>query len=159
MKIIIGSDHAGFELKEDLKVFLIERGIDFFDAGTYNSNPSDYPEIGAKVARCISSGLYEKGILICATGIGMSIVANRFPGVRGALCNDIFQARMSRRHNDSNCIILGGKVIGKGLARAIVEEWLSTEFEGGRHKRRLAQITGIEKEFIEKGYGSCVETV
>jgi ribose 5-phosphate isomerase B len=149
-KIVIASDHGGFELKEDLKLFLTEMGYEPVDFGTENSNSVDYPDFGAKVAEAVARNEMPKGILICGTGIGMSIVVNRFPGVRGALCNDVYSARMSREHNDSNVLILGGRVVGKGLAREMVKTWINTKFEGGRHQKRLDKIKELEDK-IRKG--------
>ena len=149
-KIAIASDHGGFELKEDIKLFLKEIDYEPVDFGTENSNSVDYPDFGAKVAEAVARNEIPKGILICGTGIGMSIVVNRFPGVRGALCNDVYSSRMSREHNDSNVLILGGRVVGKGLAREMVKTWVTTKYEGGRHQIRLDKIKEIE-ERIKKG--------
>ena len=142
MKIIIGSDHAGFDLKEALK----ESFDGMVDVGTYSEDSVDYPDFAAKVARPISSGEFERGILICGSGVGMSIVANKFPGVRAALCTDADTARMSRMHNDSNVLVLAGRRTDTETAAAIVKVWSNTEFEGGRHKRRLDKIKNIEGE-------------
>jgi ribose 5-phosphate isomerase B len=144
-KIAIASDHTGMELKEDIKAFLSERGSEFVDMGAEGSDSVDYPDYGIPVAEKVSSGEIEKGILICGTGIGMSIVANKFHGVRAALVNDIYSARMAKEHNDANILVIGGKIIGKGLFREIVRAWLESKFEGGRHQRRLDKITEIEK--------------
>jgi len=149
-KIAIASDHGGFELKEDIKLFLKEIGYEPVDFGTENSNSVDYPDFGAKVAEAVAKNEIPKGILICGTGIGMSIVVNRFPGVRGALCNDVYSARMSREHNDSNILILGGRVVGKGVALDMVKTWITAKFEGGRHQKRLNKIKELE-ERIKKG--------
>jgi len=149
-KIAIASDHGGFELKEDIKLFLKEIGYEPVDFGTENSNSVDYPDFGAKVAETVAKSEIPMGILICGTGIGMSIVVNRFHGVRGALCNDVYSARMSREHNDSNVLILGGRVVGKGLAREMVKTWITTKFEGGRHQKRLDKIKELEVK-IRKG--------
>ena len=138
--IVIGSDHAAYALKEKVKAFLIERSIDVEDVGCHSEDSVDYPDIGIKVASMVSSGKSEKGILMCGTGIGMSMVANKFPHVRAALCADIFSAVMSRRHNDSNILVLGGRVIGDILAMEIVKVWLETPFDGGRHQRRLEKF-------------------
>jgi len=140
MKIAIGSDHGGFELKERMKAIVQELGHDITDVGCFSEEPVDYPEQGKKVAELVRSGMADRGILICGTGIGMSIVANRTPGIRAALCHEIFTAEMSRRHNDSNILCMGGRVTGPGLAAEMVRVWLSTQFEGGRHSRRLGQI-------------------
>ncbi|NWF53339.1 MAG: ribose 5-phosphate isomerase B [Syntrophaceae bacterium] len=143
MKIALGSDHAGFELKEDLRAYLTERQVAFLDLGTFSEAPVDYPDVAAKVAEKVCRGEVARGLLICGTGIGMSIVANRFAGVRAALCHDIYTARISREHNDANILALGGRLIGKGLAREILKTWLETEFQGGRHERRVQKISAL----------------
>lgn len=148
MKIVLGSDHAGFELKEDLRAYLTEQKVEVIDLGAYDEKPADYPDIGASVAQKVSRGEVARGILICGSGIGMSIVANRFPGVRAALCHDLYTARMGREHNDANLLILGGRLIGKGLAREILKVWLETEFQGGRHQRRLEKIRALEERIL-----------
>jgi len=145
MKIAIGSDHAGFCLKEDVIEFLKGLKHDIVDCGTYNTESVDYPDFGEKVSRMVSAGEVERGILICGTGIGMSMVANKFPNVRAALCNDLFSAKMSRLHNNANVLVLGGRIIGKDLASEIVRTWMSTAFEGDRHMRRLNKIKKIEE--------------
>jgi len=142
MKIIIGSDHAGFALKEALKKAF--HGITDIGAGSEES--VDYPDFGARVARAVSSGEFDRGILICGSGIGMSIVANRFPGVRAALCTDTETARLSRMHNDANVLVLAGRRTDPETAVAITTVWLDTPFEGGRHARRLDKIRTIEEE-------------
>ncbi len=142
MKIIIGSDHAGFALKEALK-----RVFDgMTDIGTDSEGSVDYPDFGARVAHAISSGEFERGILICGSGVGMSIVANKFPGVRAALCTDTETARLSRMHNDANVLVLAGRRTDTDTAVAIVSVWLATPFEGERHARRLDKIRNIEEE-------------
>jgi len=143
MKIALGSDHAGFELKEDLRSYLAQMKIDALDLGTYSEDSVDYPDVAVKVAEMVAQGEVERGLLICGTGIGMSIVANRFAGVRAALCHDLYTARISREHNDANILALGGRLIGKGLAREILRVWLETEFQGGRHERRLNKIAAL----------------
>ena len=135
--IIIGCDHAALGLKNSVKAYLGELGIQVEDAGTRDEASVDYPDFGFKVASQVSQGVFERGILICGTGLGMSMVANRFPHVRAALCNDLFSAIMSRRHNDANILVMGGRVIGDVLAREIVKAWLETAFEGGRHSKRI----------------------
>lgn len=142
MKLAIGCDHAAFGLKETIKAYLIEKGIEVEDVGAFDESSVDYPQIGAKVAAGVSQGRYQQGILMCGTGLGMSMVANRFAHVRAALCNDLFAAAMSRRHNDANILVLGGRVIGDVLALEIVKTWLETPFEGGRHQRRLDLFDG-----------------
>jgi ribose 5-phosphate isomerase B len=144
MKIVIGSDHAGFEVKEDLRSYLREQNVEVEDLGVPNEAPADYPDIGAVVAEKVARGEFEQGILICGSGIGMSIVANRFAGVRAALCHDLYTARMSREHNDANVLVLGGRVTGKGLAREILKVWLESRFQGGNHQRRLEKIKSLE---------------
>lgn len=138
--IVIGSDHAAFRLKELLKAQVAALGYTVEDLGTHSEASVDYPAIGRRVAGLISTGRYRRGILLCGTGIGMSMVANRFPRVRAALCNDLFAAAMSRRHNDANLLVMGGRVVGDTLAEEIVKAWLATPFEGGRHQRRLDQL-------------------
>ncbi len=140
MKLIVGSDHAGYPIKEKVSAFLQERGIAVEDVGTYGEESVDYTDFGEKVARKVSDGTFERGILICGTGLGMSMVANRFRGVRAALANDLFSAIMSRRHNDSNILVMGGRLIGDMLALQLVETWLDTPFDGGRHQRRVEKI-------------------
>jgi ribose 5-phosphate isomerase B len=145
-RIVIGSDHAAYRLKEKIKNYLSEKGIGVEDIGAENESSVDYPDYGIKVAASVSSGKFSRGILLCGTGIGMSIVANRFARVRAALCNDLFSAVMSRRHNDSNVLVMGGRVIGDVLAVEILKAWLETPFEGGRHQARLDKFneTGCE---------------
>ena len=141
MKIIIGSDHGGFDLKEICKTFLEESpGYDLKDAGVFDRGPSNYPEIAHKVAQAVAKGEFERGLLICGSGIGMSMVANRYRGVRAALCHNLYMARMGRLHNDANILVMGGRVTGPGLATEILETFLKTDFEGGRHKLRIDQI-------------------
>jgi len=146
MRIAIGCDHAGFELKEELMGLLGRMDLDIQDCGTNGTTSVDYPDFGGKVSGLVSSGSVERGILICGTGIGMSMVANKFPRVRAALCNDLFTAKMSRLHNDANILVLGGRVIGKDLASEIVSVWLNTPFEGQRHLRRIDKIRKIEEQ-------------
>jgi len=141
--IIIGSDHAAFPLKEVLKKFIADQGIKIQDAGTFSQSSVNYPEYGIKVAKAVSEGEFKRGVLLCGTGLGMSMVANRFPHVRAALCNDLFSAKMSREHNDSNILVLGGRLIGETLAIELVKTWLETPFTGGRHQTRLDQFDVI----------------
>ena len=140
MKLVIGSDHGGYILKEELKKTLSDAGIDFDDCGVYDESSADYPEIARKLCNAIIDGKYDRGILLCGTGIGVSIVANRIKGIRAALCGDVFSAKMSREHNDANVLCLGGRVTGPGLADMIVRTWLDTPFDGGRHLRRIDMI-------------------
>ena len=143
--IAIASDHGGFELKEDLKVFLEELDYQVNDLGTFNDGSVDYPDYGLDLSRRVASGEFEKGVLLCGTGIGMSIVANKVPGIRAALVNDVYSARMSTEHNDANVLVIGGRVTGKGLAREMVKVWLEASFAGGRHQKRLDKISELEK--------------
>ncbi len=144
MKIAIGCDHAGLELKESIKTLLPGFGIDTLDYGTGDNCSVDYPDYGERVSGAVSSGEIERGILICGTGLGMSIVANKFPGVRATLCHNLLTARMGRLHNDSNILVLGAKIIDKDIAAEIVKIWIETPFEGRRHSRRLEKISRIE---------------
>jgi ribose 5-phosphate isomerase B len=146
MQIGLACDHGGFKLKEELKAFLKSLGIEPIDMGTFNEDSVDYPDFGVLVAEKVSRGELEKGILICGTGIGMSMVANKFPRIRAALANDLYSSRCSREHNDANILIIGGRIVGKELAKEIVRVWLETPFAGGRHKRRLEKIEALEKE-------------
>jgi RpiB/LacA/LacB family sugar-phosphate isomerase len=146
MQVGLACDHGGFELKEDLKAYLKSVGTEPMDLGTFNEDSVDYPDFGILVAERISRGELERGILICGTGIGMSIVANKFKRVRAALANDLYSSRFSREHTDANILVIGGRIVGKDLAREIVRVWLETPFSGGRHKRRLDKIEAIEKE-------------
>ncbi|RMG75083.1 MAG: ribose 5-phosphate isomerase B [Nitrospirae bacterium] len=147
-KIAIGCDHAGLELKEQLKSLLTSLGFEPVDYGTKDDCSVDYPDYGEKVSLAVSRGEFQRGILICGTGLGMSIVANKFPGVRATLCHDEYTARMSREHNNSNILVLGGRVLEKQTALNIVKVWLETPFEGGRHERRLEKISSIEQRII-----------
>lgn len=143
--IVLGADHAGYELKEDIKGYFDEKKIKYIDYGTHSRKSVDYPVYGIKVSSAVDCGKFKKGILFCGTGIGLSIVANRFSNVRAALCHDITTASYSRKHNDANVLVLPGRLIGKGLAREIVEVWLNTKFEAGRHKKRVEKINQIGK--------------
>jgi len=143
--IALGSDHGGLELKEAIKELLRERGIAVVDCGTDNGNSVDYPDFGEKVASKVSSGEVERGILFCGTGIGMSIVANKYPRVRAALVTDPFMAQMAKEHNNANILVLGGRVLDVDKARDMVSIWLDSTFEGGRHQGRLDKITALER--------------
>lgn len=145
MSIALGSDHGGFLLKEEIKKWLIDKGYTLEDFGTYSLDSCDYPEIAQKVARAVAGGQHDKGILICGTGIGISIAANKVPGIRAALCHDTFSAKASREHNDANILTMGERVIGRGLALEILEAWLAASFAGGRHQHRVEQISSLEK--------------
>ncbi len=146
MEISIGCDHAGFDLKEKVKRLLEETSHEVSDEGAFSEESVDYPDFAARVARAVSEGTVERGILICGTGIGMSIVANKFEGVRAALCHNLETAQMSRLHNDSNVLALGSRVLEPEVALNIVREWLQTDFDGGRHQRRLDKIKGLENK-------------
>ncbi len=141
MNIIIGSDHAGFDFKEEIRRFLSEKG-DYVvkDMGAFSRDPVDYPIIAHEVAKNISEKRFNRGILVCGSGIGMSIVANRQRNVRAALCHGLYTTMLSRKHNDANILVLGGRVVGLGLALEIVRLFLTTDFEGNRHQRRLDKI-------------------
>jgi ribose 5-phosphate isomerase B len=144
-RLIIGADHAGYALKEALKPFLAEQGLTVIDAGTYSEASVDYPDYGAQVGEAVSTGAHPRGILICGSGVGMSIVANRFSGVRAALCRDEETARLSRMHNDANILVLASRMTDRETAFAIVRTWLTTPFEGGRHQKRLDKIRETER--------------
>ena len=146
MQVGLACDHGGFDLKEELKAFLKSLGVEAVDMGTASEDPVDYPDFAALLAGKVSRGELEKGILICGTGIGMSVVANKFPRVRAALANDLYSSRCSREHNDANILIIGGRIVGKGLAKEIVKVWLETPFAGGRHRKRLEKIEALERE-------------
>ena len=148
--IVIGSDHGGFALKEAIKALLQARSIDVQDLGTNNGDDSvDYPDFGESVARKVSLGEAEKGVLVCGTGIGMSIVANKFPGVRAALAADTYMAKMAKQHNNANILVLGGRVLDENEAREMVATWLDSSFEGGRHQARLDKISALESELYK----------
>lgn len=140
LKIAIGSDHGGFELKEKIVKHLNAKGFEVKDFGTFSTDSCDYPKIGKEVASNINSKVADRGILVCGSGIGMSIAANRFKGVRAALCWDLKTAELSRQHNDANILCLGERVIDNDLAIQIVDIWLKTEFEGGRHQKRVDML-------------------
>lgn len=144
MKIAIGSDHAGYLLKEKIKDFLLSKGYQVVDVGTNSTESTDYPIFAREVALAVQRGEVQQGILICGTGIGMCITANKFKGVYAALCTNEYMARVSRQHNNANILCLGGRVLGDVLAISIVEAWLSADFEGGRHERRVNLIKSVE---------------
>jgi ribose 5-phosphate isomerase B len=144
-RLAIGSDHAGYPLKQHLVAWLRERGHEVDDLGTDSEESVDYPPICAAVGRAVATGEADRGIVLGGSGQGEQIAANKVRGVRAALCNDLYTARMSRAHNDANVLSIGARVVGTGLAEEIVELWLDTKFEGGRHARRVAQITEIEE--------------
>jgi ribose 5-phosphate isomerase B len=143
--IAIGSDHAGYRLKEYVKEILKTDGHTVDDLGTHSEEPVDYPPICAAVARTVAGGKAERGIVLGGSGQGEQMTANKVRGVRAALCNDLYTARMSRAHNDANVLAMGGRIVGEGLADEILRLWLATAFEGGRHERRVDQITDIER--------------
>jgi ribose 5-phosphate isomerase B len=140
MDIILGSDHAGYDLKEACKIHLGRLFRAVKDAGVFSRDSADYPAVSHKVAQAVARGEYGPGILVCGTGVGMSIVANRYKGVRAALCHNLYTTRVSRQHNDANILVMGGRVIGEALALEMVEVFLKTSFEGGRHRLRVDQI-------------------
>lgn len=144
MKIGLGSDHGGYELKEKVKKHLENKGIETVDYGTYSLDSVDYPEYGEKTARGVLAGECERAIVFCGTGIGISLAANKVDGIRCALCGDTYSAKMAMQHNNSNMLSIGARVIGEDLALEIVDTWLSSEFEGGRHGRRVDKIMAIE---------------
>lgn len=146
LRIAISSDHGGNNLRKEIKDLLNELGYSFEDFGPQDNASVDYPDYAKPVSEGVASGKFDKGILICGTGIGMSIAANKVKGIRCALVHDVFSAKATRCHNNSNIIAMGERVIGPGLAREIVKTWLETEFEGGRHERRIEKITEIEQE-------------
>lgn len=145
--IIIGSDHGGLALKAALDSYLRRRGFEATDAGTNGDTSVDYPDFGQKVAESVMAGDAELGILICGTGIGMSIAANKIPGIRAALVTDVFMARMAKEHNNANVLVLGGRVLDEQKACDLVGAWLDASFEGGRHQARLDKITALEKKY------------
>ena len=142
--IAIGCDHGGFELKGHIMEHLKEKGIEFKDYGTYSEASVDYPDCAKPVCEAVQNCTAERGILICGTGIGISIAANKYKGIRAALCSDVYSAKMSKQHNNANIICLGGRVTGRELAFMIVDTWLETEVEGGRHENRSAKIHAAE---------------
>lgn len=144
--IAIGCDHGGYALKQEVMKHLTELGLDHKDFGTYSEESCDYPIYGEAVARAVASGECDRGIVICGTGIGISIAANKIKGIRAALCGDCFSAEMTRRHNDANILAMGARVLGSGLALKIVDTFLTTPFEGGRHSRRIDLISEIESK-------------
>lgn len=145
MKVAIGCDHGGIDLKETVIATLREMNIDAEDMGTHDRNSCDYPDFADKVARAVASGQCQQGVLICGTGLGMSIAANKVQGIRAALCNEVFSARMARAHNDANVLCLGARVVGSGVAQEIVRAYFSEPFEGGRHARRVEKIAALDQ--------------
>ncbi len=145
MRIALGSDHAGYALKRKIKEFVEDMGHEIVDLGPYDEESVDYPDYAAKVARAVRDGEFDRGILVCGTGLGMAIAANKVKGIRAVTCGDTFSARASREHNDANILCLGARVIGEGLAMDIVATWLEASFAGGRHKRRVDKIIELEE--------------
>ncbi|MGT2784877.1 ribose 5-phosphate isomerase B [Streptococcus merionis] len=149
MKIAIGSDHVGLELKLTIAEFLKELGYEVDDFGPFSAERTDYPKYGKLVAQSVSSGSNDLGILICGTGVGISIAANKVKGIRAVVCSEPYSAKLSREHNNTNILAFGSRVIGSELAKMIVKEWLSASFEGGRHERRVNEIKAIEEQNLE----------
>jgi ribose 5-phosphate isomerase B len=147
MKIALGSDHGGFVLKEEISKYLQGRGVEVEDFGTYVCESTDYPSYGQKVAEAVVAGEAELGIIVCGTGQGIAMAANKVPGARAAVVADTFSAEMTRLHNNANILSLGGRVLGVGLALKIVETFISTPFEGGRHERRVGMLSQIEAKY------------
>lgn len=147
MKVAVGSDHGGYHLKEHIKKYLEEKGFDIEDFGTNSLESVDYADFALKVAEAVSEEKFDRGILICGTGLGISIAANKVKGIRAAVVSDCYSAKMSRAHNNANILALGGRVIGPDLAIEIVKIWMETPFEGGRHQRRIDKISNIEKRY------------
>ena len=146
MKIAIGCDHGALALKESVKKVLAELGMEIDDVGTYTEDSVDYPDVAEQVCGKVVSGEAERGVVLCGTGIGISIAANKIKGIRCALCGDVFSARMARAHNNANVLALGGRVLGPGLAGEIVRAFFTQEFEGGRHERRVGKIMALENK-------------
>ncbi|HIX80795.1 MULTISPECIES: ribose 5-phosphate isomerase B [unclassified Thomasclavelia] len=146
MKIAMACDHGGLRLKNVLKEYLLDNGYEVEDFGTNSEDSCDYPDYAGKAAKAVASGACDKGVVVCGTGIGVSITANKVNGIRCALCHDVFSAKATRAHNDSNMIAMGQRVIGEGLALEILKAWLSTEFEGGRHVQRIEKMMAYEGE-------------
>jgi ribose 5-phosphate isomerase B len=146
--IALGADHAGWQLKEEIKAWLLDRNAELMDFGTHSPDPVDYPDYAAQVAEAVAAGKAAHGVLVCGTGIGMAMAANKVPGVRAAFCPDLFTARMSREHNDANVLALGGRLTGRELALEIVEMWLRADFQGGRHARRVGKLAEIEQRHV-----------
>lgn len=146
VRIALGSDHAGYELKTHVVTFLEAEGHEVVDLGTDSTEPSDYPAISANVARAVASGEADRGIIIGGSGQGEQIAANKVRGIRAALCNDLFTARLSRAHNDANVLTMGARIVARQLAEEVVAVWLDTTFDGGRHRRRIDQIADLERQ-------------
>ena len=149
MKVAIGSDHAGYELKDYVKHILEEKGYEIIDVGTNSGDSADYSDFAFKAAQLVSKGVADRGVLVCGTGMGMSVAANKVKGIRASLAQDLYTAIQSRKHLDANVLALGARVIGKGLAEEIVKVWFETEFEGGRHGTRVEKISAWEEEHLK----------
>lgn len=145
MNIALGSDHVGLQLKRAVCRHLEEAGIEFCDMGTLSEERCNYPEFAALVANSVASGAFERGMLFCGTGVGMSIAANKIKGIRSVVCSEPYSAKLSREHNDTNVLCLGSRVVGEDLDKMIVDEWLAAQFEGGRHSLRIQQISELER--------------
>lgn len=153
MKVAVGSDHAGFELKEAVRQILEEEKFEVQDFGCFSTEAVDYPDIARAVALAVQGGECERGILCCGTGIGMSMTANKVPGIRAALCSDVISARLSRAHNDANILAMGGRLMTPLVAGEVIKVWLSTPFEGGRHARRIEKIHAVEQQELRRSDG------
>ncbi len=151
MRVALGADHAGFKLKDEIKGFLASQGLEVEDLGTHSEEPVDYPDVAERVATLVAGGGADLGILVCGTGIGQAIAANKVPGVRAAVANDVFTARLAREHNNANVLTLGARVVGVGLAMEIVRAFLEASFEGGRHARRVEKIRALEARYMAEG--------
>jgi ribose 5-phosphate isomerase B len=151
--VALGADHAGWELKEALKAWLIDQGHQILDFGTHSPDSVDYPDYAAQVAEAVAADKVETGVLVCGTGIGMAIAANKVPGVRAATCTDLYTARMSREHNDANVLALGGRLLGDEAAAEILATWLDTAFAGGRHRQRIDKIAALERRHGGERHG------
>jgi len=145
MKIVLGSDHVGITLKREIQTYLDELGIEHFDVGTFDEERTDYPLFGSKAAKAVAAGDADRGIIICGTGIGISISANKVPGIRCVVCSEPYSAALSRAHNDTNVLALGSRVVGVDLAKMIVKSWLEGQYEGGRHARRVQQLADLDR--------------
>lgn len=148
MKIILGADHGGYELKNHITKWLTQHDYDVNDIGVFSSESMDYPDIALEVSQKVSDGTYDRGVLVCGSGVGVSITANKVKGIRAVLCHDTVMARLSREHNDTNIIAMGGRFVAKELAFEILNVWLNTNFSEGRHQQRINKISNIEKEQI-----------
>jgi ribose 5-phosphate isomerase B len=150
LKVVIGSDHAGYELKEQIKAVLEDKGCTVIDVGVDSPASVDYPDFGIKAASLVARGEVDRGVLVCGTGVGMSIIANKVKGIRASLVYDLYTAIQSRKHLDANILVLGGRITGKDLAAEITRVWLDTPFEGGRHQKRIEKIELFEKDYLKE---------